>query len=590
GVWVKTGVNLLIVVVYAPYDLRDKRILWDYLAHVEEVPLGGSAFTWCHKSASKMSKLDRFLISKNLMNTYPNISDVTLDRYLLDHRLILLRESMFDYGPTPFRFYHYWLEDWYSRSKNNTKGDMARLTGELQVLDADIDNGNGSVEVSNKRMDVINSMLRINKIQAAEVAQKAKIKWSVEEDENSRFFHGMLNKKRSQLSIRGVMVHGVWIEKTDQVKREFVHHFSSRFDKPSVKRTCIDMCYPNVLTIEQQEDLERYVSKEELKRAVWDCGTDKSPGLDGFTFGFFRHFWSTIEAGVFEAVKYFFTNGDIPKGCNSSFIALILKILDANMVKDFRPISLIGSVYKIIAKILSNRLVGVLGDIVNEVQSAFIAEKKILDGQWNDGNIDTLVLVLECFYQASGLRINMSKSKIMDVHVEGEKVKQAASKLGCHKMKSRLSKWKMKTLSIGGRLTLLKSVLGSIPIFHMSVFRVSLSVLNSLESIRNKNFNGNGLKSKKVTWIKWSSVLAAQAKGGLGVSSLYALNRGLMLKLVWRFYSYKTALWVRVVKAIHGEDGKVGNTIKSGNRSCWLNIVKEMCALKDQGVNVSDYM
>ncbi|GJX66186.1 RNA-directed DNA polymerase, eukaryota [Tanacetum coccineum] len=87
----------------------------------------------------------------------------------------------------------------------------------------------------------------------------------------------------------------------------------------------------------QQKDLECMVSKEEVKRAVWDCGTDKSPGPDGFTFGFYRHFWSTIENDVFEAIKF-------------------------------------------IAKILTNRLVGVLGDIVNEVQSAFISERQILDG------------------------------------------------------------------------------------------------------------------------------------------------------------------------------------------------------------------
>nr|GEW15478.1 RNA-directed DNA polymerase, eukaryota, reverse transcriptase zinc-binding domain protein [Tanacetum cinerariifolium] len=66
--------------------------------------------------------------------------------------------------------------------------------------------------------------------------------------------------------------------------------------------------------------------------------------------------------------------------CNVVFIALIPKIFDANLVKDFRPISFIGSIYKIIAKILTNRLVGVLEDIVNEVQSAFIAERQILDG------------------------------------------------------------------------------------------------------------------------------------------------------------------------------------------------------------------
>ena len=52
------------------------------------------------------------------------------------------------------------------------------------------------------------------------------------------------------------------------------------------------------------------------------------------------------------------------------------------------------------------------------------------------------------------------------------------------KMVNRLSKWKMKTLSIGGRLTLLKAVLGSIPIYHMSIFKVSMSILQHMESIR----------------------------------------------------------------------------------------------------------
>nr|GFA82351.1 RNA-directed DNA polymerase, eukaryota [Tanacetum cinerariifolium] len=207
---------------------------------------------------------------------------------------------------------------------------------ELEAVDAAIDKGNGSDEIVNKRMEVINSMHQIDKIQAMDMAQKAKIKWSIEGDENSWFFHGVLNKKRSQLNIRGIMVDGM--------------------------------------------DLERDVSKKELKKAMWDCGMDKSPGPDGFTFGFYRHFWPTVENDVFEAVKHFFTYGDIPKGCDLSFIALIQKIPDANLVKDFRPISLIGNIYKIIAKILVNRLVGVLGDIVNEVQSAFIAERQILDG------------------------------------------------------------------------------------------------------------------------------------------------------------------------------------------------------------------
>ncbi|GJY26366.1 putative reverse transcriptase domain-containing protein [Tanacetum coccineum] len=115
-----------------------------------------------------------------------------------------------------------------------------------------------------------------------------------------------------------------------------------RFDKPSVNRACIDTPFPVFLSIDQKEDMKCRISKEEVKRAVWDCDVDKSPGPDGFSFSFYRHFWPVIEKDVFEAVDYFFMYGEIPNGCNSNFIALIPKILDANMVKDFRPISLMG--------------------------------------------------------------------------------------------------------------------------------------------------------------------------------------------------------------------------------------------------------
>ncbi|GKF63556.1 hypothetical protein Tco_0187004, partial [Tanacetum coccineum] len=118
----------------------------------------------------------------------------------------------------------------------------------------------------------------------------------------------------------------------------------------------LNMEFPHHLNSMQQLDLEVEVSNEEIKKVVWDCGADKSPGPDGFTFGFYKRFC-------------------IPKGCNSSFIALIPKTSEEKMVKDFIPISLIGSLYKVIAKILANRLVVVLRDIVNEVQSAFVADR-----------------------------------------------------------------------------------------------------------------------------------------------------------------------------------------------------------------------
>ncbi|GJU80975.1 RNA-directed DNA polymerase, eukaryota [Tanacetum coccineum] len=367
------------------------------------------------------------------------------------------------------------------------------------------------------------------------------------------------------------------------------------------------LTFPHHLNSMQQLDLEAEVSNEEIKKAVWDCGVDKSPGPDGFTFGFYKRFWSLIEKDVLAAVKYFFHYSRIPKGCNSSFIALIPKTPEAKMVKDFRPISLIGSLYKIITKILANRLVVVLGDIVNEVQSAFVADRQILDGpfilnevlQWcklkkkhsfilkidfekaydsvrwdylddvlrkfgfgekwcgwiqeclrsswgsvlvngspteefqffkglkqgdplspfifilvmeslhisfkrvvDAGMFNGIVLnsVMHLSHIAYVLVINLSKSKLLGVVVSEDRVVQAANRIGCgvlkapfaylgskvggnmsrikswdeimDKMVDRLSKWKMKTLSIGGRLTLLKAVLGSMPIYHMSIFKV----------------------------------------------------------------------------------------------------------------------
>ncbi|GKB12276.1 RNA-directed DNA polymerase, eukaryota, reverse transcriptase zinc-binding domain protein [Tanacetum coccineum] len=290
GNWVTNGKLLLIISVYAPQELTEKKVLWDYLCHVianwkgeviimrgfnevrnknerfgstynvqgtnscysfissaglEEVPLGGCSFTWCHRSASKMSKLDRFLIFESLMSSCPNFSAITLDRYLSDHRPILLRESTYDYGPIPFCFLHYWFEvdgfeklvneAWYEAPKDvsnamlnlmnklkylkkkirawngtrkNSKNSKHMLKMELADLDVIIDKGDASDDIISKRTKVVKLIQELDKLQSLETAQIAKIKWAIEGDENTKYYHGILNKKRNQLSIRGVLAAG----------------------------------------------------------------------------------------------------------------------------------------------------------------------------------------------------------------------------------------------------------------------------------------------------------------------------------------------------------------------------------------------
>ncbi|GJR81334.1 RNA-directed DNA polymerase, eukaryota [Tanacetum coccineum] len=576
-------------------------------AGLEEVPLGGYSFTWCHKFATKMSKLDRFLVSESLMSSCPNISALTLDRYLSNHRPILLREINYDYGPIPFRLFHYWFEmkekirAWSNKKKKSSNNSRVLLKDELAELDAILDKGAGNDDVVNNRNNVINVLQEMEKLQSMEAAQKAKIKWAIEGDENSKYYHGILNKKRSQLTIRGILVEGSWIDSPNIVKNEFLSHFKKRFDKPQRRRTHINMTFPHMITSDQNTDLESDVTREEIKRAVWDCGIDKSPGPDGFTFVFYLRFWNVIEKDMVKAVRFFFNYGSFLKGGNSSFIALIPKNPDANMVMDFRPISLIGSLYKIIAKILANRLVVVLGDIVNEVQSAFVADRQILDGpfilnevvQWCKAKKKQAMIFKVDFEKAYDSVRWDYLDEVMKKFGFGERIESGRlmSRIQSwneivDRVAARLSKWKMKTLLIGGRLTLLKSVLGSMPIYHLSIFKVPMKVLHSIESIRCQFFNGNDRLDKKPIWVKWKSVLASKEKGGLGVSSLYALNRVLLFKWVLRFFTQDSSLWARVIKAIHGTDEKIGKSTKSIYPSVWLDIVHEVEKLKGHGIDL----
>ncbi|GKC65195.1 hypothetical protein Tco_1097793, partial [Tanacetum coccineum] len=102
-------------------------------------------------------------------------------------------------------------------------------------------------------------------MQSVEVAQKAKIKWAIEGDENSKYYHGILNKKRSQLAVRGILIDENWTDSPNLVKSEFLSHFKKRFDQPQETRLQLDMNFLKILNSDQQADLECEVTKDEKK-------------------------------------------------------------------------------------------------------------------------------------------------------------------------------------------------------------------------------------------------------------------------------------------------------------------------------------
>lgn len=134
------------------------------------------------------------------------------------------------------------------------------------------------------------------------------------------------------------------------------------------------------LSEEQRNALEGSLTPQEIKTAVWSCAGDKAQGPDGISFEFLKKFWSTVESDIVNAVQWFGESASFEPCSNSSFISLIPKVRDPLYVTDYRPISLVGALYKIIAKLLSSRLKQVMNSVIGNEQTAFIKGRSILDG------------------------------------------------------------------------------------------------------------------------------------------------------------------------------------------------------------------
>ena len=125
--------------------------------------------------------------------------------------------------------------------------------------------------------------------------------------------------------------------------------------------------------------LERRFEKDEILFVVKDMEGDKAPDPDGFSMAFFHQCWRVVERDVLEVFEQFHQHCKFEKSPNATFIALIPKKNDAFNICDFRPISLIGSIYKILAKVLVNWLKMVFNQLICESHNNFVKGRHILD-------------------------------------------------------------------------------------------------------------------------------------------------------------------------------------------------------------------
>jgi len=720
-----------------------------------DLPLQGAQFTWSRgDNFVQASRIDRFLISTEWSDSFKDVKQSALPKVISDHKPILLECGDWDVSPSYFKFENMWLQSegflekleyWWQSYNIVGRADFVLLQ-KLKRLKRDITNWNreefGKVETRKTRaldelaafeqaaesrqltvpelIQMMNLRIELQQlVKAEEISwrQKSRCLWLKEGDKNTKFFQKIANSHRRGNCIDKLKVGTEIIEDKHRIKQETVDFYESLYTEPEQWRPSANFEGIPSISVEEKFNLEATFQEEEVLAAIQSCAPDKAPGPDGYTMAFYQKSWDFIKVDILAAMNHYHQHCWMVRSCNASFIALIPKKKGAIELKDYRPISLIGSVYKIIAKVLAERLKTVMGKLVSKHQNAFLKDRQITDAslivnevldwkiknggagilckldiekafdqlnwsyllsilrqmgfgerwinwinfnistvkysilinrspvgffspqrglrqgdplspflfilameglsrmldkakqlQWLNGfdvgsmittNIshllyadDTLIfceanrsqvlylnLTLLIFEALSGLHINMLKSVIYPVN-EVLNLEELASILGCsvgefpatylglplgakykstaiwgrviEKFEKKLASWKMQYLSTGGRLTLINSVLDSIPTYYMQLFPIPGKVLEQLDKIR-RDFLWEGNSEKhKYHLVEWPKVLLPKLQGGLGIKDLALHNKCLLMKWLWRYTQEEHVLWKDVVSAKHG--------------------------------------
>jgi hypothetical protein len=163
------------------------------------------------------------------------------------------------------------------------------------------------------------------------------------------------------------------------ISDHIVNFYESLFSEPLSWRPRVDNLEFDVLNADEASSLEEHFEEREVRKVIKGMDRNKALGPDGFALAFFQDCWEVVKGDFMEVFADFHAQGKFVKSINSTFISLILKIYGAKEIKDFRPVSLLGSVDKIIAKVLANRMRRVMNRIISKPQNAFVNGRHILD-------------------------------------------------------------------------------------------------------------------------------------------------------------------------------------------------------------------
>ncbi|KAJ9536674.1 hypothetical protein OSB04_un000147 [Centaurea solstitialis] len=387
---------------------------------VYDVHYTGVQYTWCQKPSEDggiKRKLDRVMANNEFTTRFSDVTVQFLPRGLSDHSAAItsfmggLRQFVVPFKFDNFltndhRFYDIVASGWkvhvdgtfmhrvlcklkalktpirkLRSSFHNLTKMTASLKHELEVaqLASDLDPTNGSLQedVCGLRHAYLKACY--NEEQA--IKQRAKIRWLLEGDSNTKFFHQVVKEKRHVHHIHSVMDASGRYVYSQEVPDAFVEHLKLYLGvrDDSLDPTMQPELFTSKLSLAQALDMIRPITDDDIKQAMFSIGSDKAPGSDGYSSKFFKKAWHIVGPEVSVAIHNFFYRGHLAKELNHTLVCLLPKNPNATRVSDFRPISCCSTLYKCISKVIVTRMKSALDTVVGKYQSAFIPGRKIVD-------------------------------------------------------------------------------------------------------------------------------------------------------------------------------------------------------------------
>ncbi|WMV51457.1 hypothetical protein MTR67_044842 [Solanum verrucosum] len=347
----------------------------DFIEDMELVdpPLIGGSFTWRkgdrHVTATR---LDRFLFSEEWEISFKKIKQALMPRVTLDHNPLLLECGNWERSQSYFKFKNWWLQT--ENFKERVKGwwDSEIFVGrpddilacKMKALKVKLKEWSKTVQgnLGLQKQNILNQLYELDMIQEQRC---------LSEDES--YLRAVLSVEFEEVAKREEVAYSTTI------REEITGFYQNLYRENEHWRPQFSPREQVVLNEEDNLFLQSQFGEQEIKECVCDYAGEKAPGPDSFTMTFFIHCWDVVKVEVIAAIQNFHSQGYFEKSFNATFITLIPKKMGATELKDFRPISLITSVYKIISKVLTERLKKVMSKLVDTHQLAFIKGRQIMD-------------------------------------------------------------------------------------------------------------------------------------------------------------------------------------------------------------------